>query len=157
MRAGPRASLSCVDRAWGSHFTHSHSSRFFSEQKTATRIACGELRVVTCIVMARTWACVASAGPATSMWLKSPSMTPSGSSSTIEWASMKRRMAERQTTSGLASGGSSGSTSCIASSWDEEPNRTCVTISLSVLRSHRRVPSWAIRTRESGEGSCQPT
>ena len=109
-----------------------------------------------CMSMARTCERVASTGPATSTWLKSPSMTPKGISSTIECESMNRRIAEWHTTSGLARGAISGSTSSIASDCEEVPSRTCMAIMSPISRSHRRVPSWAISTSASGEGRCQP-
>ena len=155
MRAPPRASLTCVDRACGSHLTHSHWLRCSWAHSTATRSRAGDTKVARWQTMARTWARAASGSPHTSTRPNSLSMTPQGTSSRLEWVARNRLMAEWQTTSGLARAGSSGFTSSMDSSWEEEPMRTLRRSGALASRSHSRLPSWAMSTRASGSGRYQ--
>ena len=67
MRAPPRASATSVDRACGSHLTHSHCPRDRSEHRTAIRSAVGGTKTARWASMARTCARAGSSAPATSI------------------------------------------------------------------------------------------
>ena len=53
MRAGPTASRTMEERAWGIHLTHSHSPRRSAEHRTAILSFEGSMKHARCIMIAR--------------------------------------------------------------------------------------------------------
>ncbi len=154
IRAGPKASDTSLERACGSHFIHSHDGRAASLQSTAMRKAVGGMNIARCATIARTCARPCSGSAPTSTWEKLPKAIPKGMSSTSRCVATNRWTAEKQTGSGFANGGSSGSSKTIERSWVEEPSRIVRASPSEASLSQRRLRSSATRTSARGSGMC---
>ena len=156
IRRGPTASERWPERAWGSHFTQSHSDSVSSEASTAIARCPGDWNIAAEQIIDRVSERAASAAPQISIRSKARRSTVAGRSGWTRCTASSRCSAAAAAGSTRSTAAEPGATRSSVSGWLHTAYRTCRN-SLSVtVRSHTRDRSSASDGRDAGSG-CRHT